>query len=121
MKMARARASHAGWRELIAARLDRPLTRSETRSLANHLRECAACREADRDYRAQRDMLRALPPRPVPRELWAQTSAALDREVARGTSRFGRGWRRRGRKYGPSVALMTTVASLGVVATLVVI
>jgi hypothetical protein len=118
--MARARASHAAWRELIAARLDRPLTRSETRSLASHLRGCAACREADRDYRAQREMLRALPLRPVPRDLWPRTSAALDREVARGTSRFGRTWRRRGRKYGPSVALMTTMASLGVVAALAV-
>src|SRR5688500_6429022 len=118
MKMARARANHAGWRELIAARLDRPLTRSETRSLADHLRDCAACREADRDYRQQRALLRALPLRPVPRDLWPRTSAALDREVARGSSRFGRRWRRRGRKYGPSVALMTTMASLGVVAGL---
>lgn len=118
--MARARANHAGWRELIAARLDRPLTRSETRSLAAHLRDCAACREADRDYRQQRDSLRALPLRPVPRDLWPRTSAALDREVARRSFRFGRTWRRRGRKYGPSVALMTTVASLGVVVGLTV-
>lgn len=120
MKMARARANHAGWRELIAARLDRPLTRSETRSLATHLRDCAACREADRDYRSQRDLLRALPLRPVPRDLWPRTSAALDREVARGASHFGRTWRRRGRKYGPSAALMTTIASIGVVAGLTV-
>jgi hypothetical protein len=115
MKMARARADHASWRELIAARLDRPLTRSETRSLAAHLRACAACREADRDYRQQRALLRALPLRPVPRNLWPRTSAALDREVARGSSRFGRTWRRRGRKFGPSAALMATIASLGVV------
>lgn len=120
MKMARARASHAAWRELIAARLDRPLTRSETRSLATHLRDCAACREADQDYRSQRELLRALPLRPVPRDLWPRTSGALDREVARGSSRFGRTWRRRGRKYGPSAALMTTIASLGVVAGLAV-
>lgn len=118
MKMARARANHAAWRELIAARLDRPLTRSETRSLAAHLRDCAACREADRDYRQQHALLRALPLRPVPRDLWPRTSAALDREVARGSSHFGRTWRRRGRKYGPSAALMTTIASLGVVAGL---
>ena len=114
-KMARARANHAAWRELIAARLDRPLTRSETRSLADHLRDCAACREADRDYRSQRELLRALPSRPAPRDLWPRTAAALDREVARGTTRFGRTWRRRGRKYGPSAALMATIASLGVV------
>ncbi|MEA2675952.1 MAG: hypothetical protein QOJ81_93 [Chloroflexota bacterium] len=118
MKMARARANHAAWRELIAARLDRPLTRSETRSLATHLRDCAACREADHDYREQRGLLRALSPRPVPRDLWPRTSSALDREVARGSYRFGRTWRRRGRAAAPSAALMTTIAALGVVAAL---
>ncbi|MGH7635804.1 MAG: zf-HC2 domain-containing protein, partial [Gemmatimonadaceae bacterium] len=40
--MARGRADHSVWRELIAARLDRPLSRSETRALAAHLRDCIA-------------------------------------------------------------------------------
>lgn len=118
MKMAGARANHAGWRELIAARLDRPLTRSETRSLAEHLRACSACREADRDYREQRSLLRALPPRTVPRDLWPRTSAALDREVARGSHRLGRASRRVGRTWAPSAALMTSITALGVIAAL---
>lgn len=112
MKMARGRADHSVWRELIGARLDRPLTRSETRSLAAHLRDCAACRQTDHDYREQRALLRALPPRPVPRDLWPRTSGALDREVARGV-----GLRRRARRAStPSAAIATSLAALGLIA-----
>ena len=117
MKMARGRADHGVWRELIAARLDRPLTRSETRTLAAHLRDCAACREAERDYRDQHALLQALPQRPVPRDLWPRTSAALDREVARGSYRGVRVWRgvsRRG--SAPSATIATTLAALGLIA-----
>jgi len=117
------RDSHAGWRELIAARLERPLTRAEVRGLTGHLRSCAECRQVERDYREQGQLLDALPPRIPPRDLWARTSAALDREVARGAYRgqrlaldFGFGERRR--PAAPSPALLTTLAALGVVAAL---
>lgn len=121
------RDSHAQWRELIAARLDRPLTRSESRYLSSHLKGCEACRQADHDYREQRELLRALPPRIPPRDLWARTSAALDREVARGAYR-GRGLARglgldfgsTGRRGTPTAALLTTLATVGVVAMLAV-
>ncbi|MDL2335226.1 MAG: zf-HC2 domain-containing protein [Chloroflexota bacterium] len=110
--MARGSADHSVWRELIGARLDRPLTRSETRSLTTHLRDCAACRQVDHDYREQRALLRALPPRPVPRDLWPRTSGALDREVARGV-----GLRRRARRAStPSAAIATSLAALGLIA-----
>jgi hypothetical protein len=121
------RDSHAQWRELIATRLDRPLTRSESRYLAGHLKTCAACRQAEHDYREQRALLRALPPRIPPRDMWARTSAALDREVARGAYR-GRGlahgmgldFGSAGRRGSPSAALLTTLATVGVVAALAV-
>lgn len=112
MKMARGRADHSVWRELIGARLARPLTRSETRSLATHLRDCAACRQVEHDYREQRALLRALPLRPPPRDLWPRTSGALDREVARGVSLRGRARR----ASSPSAAIATSLAALGLIA-----
>ncbi|MEP7361348.1 MAG: zf-HC2 domain-containing protein [Chloroflexota bacterium] len=115
--MARARADHSFWRGLIAARLDRPLSRSETRALATHLRDCASCHQADHDYREQRVALRGLPQKPAPRDLWPRTSAALDREIARGSYRRVRLWRgMSGRAPAPSSAIATTIAALGLIA-----
>ena len=114
--MPRASADHSFWRELIAARLDRPLSRSETRSLAGHLRECASCRQAERGYREQRELLRALPQKLPPRDLWPRTAAALDREMARGSYRRVRLWRGMSRRAPtPTSALATTVAALGLI------
>src|SRR5262245_19366535 len=116
---------HARYRELIAARLDRPLTRVELRSLTAHLKKCAACVNVDAEYKAQRGLVRGLaanPPIP-PRDLWARTSASLDREVAR--SYRSQKWRRRmarGRKSAqPSTALMTALAAIGVTAAIAVL
>ncbi len=115
--MPRTSADHSFWRELIAARLDRPLSRSETRSLVTHLRECASCRQADHGYREQRELLRALPQKPAPRDLWPRTSAALDREMARGSYRRVRLWRGMSRRAPtPTSALATTIAALGLIA-----
>ena len=119
--MARGSADHSYWRELIATRLDRPLSRSETRALAGHLRECASCRQADHDFREGRFLLRALPSRPAPRDLWPRTSAALDRAVARGTSRRVRLWRGLPRRATVSpAAAATTLAGLGLIAVVAV-
>jgi len=119
----RAGDKHAHFRELIAARLDRPLSRIELRSLNAHLKTCAACRTVESDYRAQRAMLRALPQPLPPRDLWARTSASLDREVARGyrASPWNRRLARAGRAGQPSASVMTAVAALGVVAALAVL
>jgi hypothetical protein len=114
---------HARYRELIAARLDRPLTRVELRTLTGHLKKCAACQQVDSEYRAERNMVRGLVPPTPPRDLWARTSSSLDREVAR-AYRAER-WRRRinhGRRSGqPSTALMTAVAAIGVSAAIMVL
>jgi len=65
---------HARYRELIAARLDRPLTRIELRTLTSHLKKCAACQGVEAEYRAQRNLVRSLPAPIPPRDLWARTS-----------------------------------------------
>ncbi|HEY7025311.1 MAG TPA: zf-HC2 domain-containing protein [Candidatus Limnocylindrales bacterium] len=112
--------SHAKYRELIAARLDKPLTRVELRTLTSHLKKCAACQTIEADYRSQRSLMRGLAQPIPPRDLWARTSAGLDREVARDFR--AQKWRRhiaRGtRTAGPSTAVLTAIAAVGVSAAL---
>lgn len=114
---------HARYRELIAARLDKPLTRVQLRTLNGHLKKCAACQSIEAEYRSQRDLLRGLAVPIAPRDLWARTSAGLDREVAR--SYRADKWRRRvtrgSRAAQPSTALLTAIAAVGVSAALVVL
>ena len=114
---------HARFRELLAARLDRPLTRIELRALNAHIKNCLACERVDADYRAQRFLLRGLPARIPPRDLWARTSTSLDREVARAyrARKWGRRLARGRRSAHPSTALMTAVAVIGVTAALAVL
>jgi len=107
---------HSRYRELIAARLDKPLTRVELRTLNSHLKTCAACQSIESEYRAQRDLLRGLAAPIPPRDLWARTSASLDHEVAR--SYRAHKWRRRvargSRTAQPTTALLTAIAAVGV-------
>ena len=111
--------AHAPYRELIATRLDRPLTRVELRTLNGHLRQCGACQQAEVDYRAQRALLRALPSPMPPRDMWARTSAALDREVARGVrATWARRVRRAQRRSQPTPGMITVLAALGMVTAL---
>jgi hypothetical protein len=114
---------HAKFRDLLAARLDRPLARAELRILNAHIKKCLACEQVDADYRAQRFLLRGLPPRMPPRDLWARTSASLDREVARAdrARKWGRRLARGRRSTQPSTALMTAVAVIGVSAAIAVL
>jgi hypothetical protein len=67
---------------MISARLDAPLMPRDQRELIAHLAGCADCRAVERDYREQRSRLRSLPAAPPPRDMWARTSAALDRDMA---------------------------------------
>ena len=115
---------HSRYRELIAARLDGPLTRPELRALTSHLRTCATCREVEREYREQRSMLRSLPSSIPPRDLWARTSGALDREVARGSyrrPRYGRAFLERRRRGTPSTAVLSTIVAVGLTAAIAVL
>jgi hypothetical protein len=77
------RTDHARYRELISARLDFTLTEPETAELVRHLAECGRCRAAEHSYRSQRQQLRSWRTPSPPRDMWARTSAALDREIAR--------------------------------------
>ncbi len=117
---------HARYRELLAARLDRQLTRAENRLLVGHLKACLDCQQAERDYRAQGSLLRSMPTPIPPRDMWARTSTALDREVARWSHRYPRFGRRaiarsNGNRSGAPGALATVVAALGVATAVAVL
>ena len=76
-------AVHELFRELISARLDGGLAEQDQKALADHSAGCPRCRQVEHDYAEQRRLLRALPPQIPPRDMWARTSAALDRELLR--------------------------------------
>lgn len=74
--------AHDRARALTAREMVEPLPDDVTRWLTSHLDGCAECRRDREAYFADRDLLRALrerTPEP-PRDLWARTAAALDRE-----------------------------------------
>ncbi len=92
LKRRRARHSaptHTRARDLAARQLDGPIPPEDVAWLDAHLADCADCRAVADAYAADRLALRGLratEPSP-PRDLWARTSAAIDRERAvRGTS-----------------------------------
>jgi hypothetical protein len=75
--------AHDRARALTSNEMLEPLGESEAGWLAGHLDGCAECRRDREAYLADRELLRSLrdqTPEP-PRDLWARTSAALDREA----------------------------------------
>jgi hypothetical protein len=74
---------HEPFRELISRRFDGELNAAAEAALSGHLADCPYCRQVDHDYAEQRRLLRAMPPAVPPRDLWARTSAAIDRELLR--------------------------------------
>jgi hypothetical protein len=76
-------AHHDAFRELISARLDSSIDIDQEGQLSAHLQACSRCHQFDHDLTEQRGLLRALRPLIPPRDLWARTSAALDRELLR--------------------------------------
>ena len=75
--------SHERARRLAAVRLDQDLPPGDEVALEAHLATCPDCAAVAAGYHADRLALRALPPIEPPRDLWARTSAALEREHAR--------------------------------------
>ena len=80
---------HEPFRELISRRLDGSLGGNSETALNAHLADCPYCRQVEHDFAEQRRLLRAMPQAIPPRDLWARTSAALDRELLRDARRAG--------------------------------
>jgi hypothetical protein len=82
---------HDRARSLSSREMIEPLAEDESAWLARHLESCTECGQ-DRDaYLADRELLRALrtqAPEP-PRDLWARTASALDREARRRPHKAG--------------------------------
>lgn len=74
---------HLRFRQLISDRLDGALAQDDAVRLRVHLATCPRCRGAERAYLRDRHQMRLMRPLPPPRDLWARTAAALDREIAR--------------------------------------
>ncbi|HEX8941223.1 MAG TPA: zf-HC2 domain-containing protein [Candidatus Limnocylindrales bacterium] len=107
--------AHERARTLAALALDEPLASADAAWLTDHLAGCAACREVAAAYSEQRLRLRSLPVPEPPRDLWARTSAALEREATRG----GRPERRRASGPAGSPAVLGILAAACVVGVVV--
>jgi len=80
---------HERARARAAQRLDWELDEDETAWLEAHLDECLRCRTAADEYSEIRDRLRTMrlaAPEP-PRDLWARTAVAIEREAERSHGR----------------------------------
>lgn len=77
--------AHDRTRALWSTAMLEPLDEADSTWLESHLAGCAECRLQHEAYLADRQLLRALrehQPEP-PRDLWARTSAAIEREATR--------------------------------------
>ncbi len=78
---------HERARILASDRLDGELSPTDAGWLDAHLRGCDECRSVAAAYEEDRDLLRAMPQPEPPRDLWARTSVALERERSAGVGR----------------------------------
>lgn len=116
--------AHDRARALTSREMLEPIGDDDATWLTGHLADCAECRQ-DRDaYIGDRELLRALrerTPEP-PRDLWARTSAALDREAGarrgRGSAAPGRrpasdGTRRSAAPFGAAAGALVVLIVIG--------
>lgn len=113
-------ASHDRARGLIATGFTQPIEPGDVEWLDAHLAGCAACTGDARAYAADREQLRALrdqAPTP-PRDLWARTAAAIEREDSRrdgaGNGREPRAWRPGRVPLGVASGLLVIAVVVGV-------
>ena len=109
-------AAHVRARELAADRLGSPLTDDDAAWLDEHLAGCESCRAVAAAYEADRLALRGLRDyRPeAPRDLWARTAAALEREPVPSGGAPRRDARLSSRS-GPFLGIASGVAVIAVV------
>jgi hypothetical protein len=81
---------HERARLLASDRLHGPLAVTDAVWLDEHLRRCETCHSIAAAYAENRELLRSLPVPDPPRDLWARTSVALQRERARSRSAAAR-------------------------------
>ncbi len=109
---------HERARTLASERLHASLPPHDARWLDDHLAGCTACRAVAEGYASDRLELEALRRQPIepPRDLWARTSAAVEREAAR-----SRGPRRAPflRRHRPSPVPLGAASGLLVVAVVI--
>jgi hypothetical protein len=109
-------AVHVRARELAAGRLGSPLTDIDAVWLDEHLADCASCRSIAAAYEADRLALRGLRDHQpeAPRDLWARTAAALQREspASGGATRRATG---RSSRSGPWLGVASGVAVIALV------
>jgi len=77
---------HERARTLGSDRLDMALTVDDVAWLERHLATCPDCSAVVEAYARDRRLLRSMPAPEAPRDLWARTSVALDRERGRRAS-----------------------------------
>jgi hypothetical protein len=109
-------AIHARARRLAAEQLDRRLEFEDATWLDQHLGSCRACRAIATAYETDRLALRSLRSREAepPRDLWARTSAALERESAARGRTVRRGATGSSRRI-PALGVLSGVAAVVVV------
>jgi hypothetical protein len=117
-----AESGHDRARMLMSDGLLASLAPEDAAWLGRHLDGCAECGRDWKAFRADHRLLRSLrdqAPEP-PRDLWARTSAALDREAQRrGTPAAARAARERGRRGGWRAFPLGAAASVVVLAVFI--
>jgi hypothetical protein len=106
--------NHGRARTALSDRLDGLIDPDESQWLDDHLAACGECRSAAEDYDAKGASLRAArnhPPAP-PRDLWARTASAIERESGFRDRRLGSGGHRQAWFRSPLLptALVVVVA-----------
>jgi hypothetical protein len=108
-------AAHDRARTLSAERVDWPLDAGDATWLAAHLVECESCRDVAAAYDTDRLALRTMrdrQPEP-PRDLWARTSAVIERES--GSRGVRAGQRPRPRRRSIPLGALSGIAVIAVV------
>jgi hypothetical protein len=108
--------SHDRARALTSAEMLEPLGADDAGWLSRHLESCAECRREREAFLADRALLRGLrdrTPEP-PRDLWARTSAAIERESRSRRRPSGARRARRPMPFGPAAGALIVLVVLGV-------